>query len=332
LQPIRFVTDVSRPFANNVGWFAIKPVQKNRILANNSGRILPCLQVLGGYVCKPLHVALFDKIVLRLVFAMCFGPILVFIVGTQWGGSVISEGLMGGVYGAIISGFAIDQLSYIKPIEKMGWSWKGFFNKSCLGILVGILSLGFIFAGFYMVADSQDTTVENLISNIDWNSEAGMLLSLKGNAMALFCIGTGGLGIFFMAISWIIFGIIGGVTNNISVNKVQPNQGIKMSFRNGSIALMVTGFIFGLVLVSASQMPLISHGLFLSLIIGAKLGLSGAVKHYTPGAPAFFAKAEMGSVRFQQRKICWRLMPSAARVRPAASQDKERRLPPRSSP
>ena len=33
------------------------------------------------------------------------------------------------------------------------------------------------------------------------------------------------------------------------------------------------------------------------------------------GAPAFFAKAEMGSVRFQQRKICWRLLPSAARVR-----------------
>ena len=32
-----------------------------------------------------------------------------------------------------------------------------------------------------------------------------------------------------------------------------------------------------------------------------------------PGAPAFFAKAEMGSVRFQQRKICWRLLPSAAR-------------------
>ena len=35
------------------------------------------------------------------------------------------------------------------------------------------------------------------------------------------------------------------------------------------------------------------------------------------GAPAFFAKAEMGAVRFQQRKICWRLLPSAARVRPA---------------
>ena len=38
-----------------------------------------------------------------------------------------------------------------------------------------------------------------------------------------------------------------------------------------------------------------------------------------PGAPAFFAKAEMGSVRFQQRKICWRLLPSAARVRPASA-------------
>ena len=37
------------------------------------------------------------------------------------------------------------------------------------------------------------------------------------------------------------------------------------------------------------------------------------------GAPAFFAKAEMGSVRFQQRKICWRLLPSAARVRPASA-------------
>ena len=38
-----------------------------------------------------------------------------------------------------------------------------------------------------------------------------------------------------------------------------------------------------------------------------------------PGAPAFFAKAEMGFVRFQQRKICWRLLPSAARVRPASA-------------
>ena len=27
----------------------------------------------------------------------------------------------------------------------------------------------------------------------------------------------------------------------------------------------------------------------------------------------------MGSVRFQQRKICWRLLPSAARVRPASA-------------
>ena len=44
----------------------------------------------------------------------------------------------------------------------------------------------------------------------------------------------------------------------------------------------------------------------------------GVVWH-TPGAPAFFAKAEMGSVRFQQRKICWRLLPSEARVRPASA-------------
>lgn len=233
-----------------------------------------------------LPVALFDKIILRLVFAMCFGLISIFIVGTtQWGGSVISEGLMVGLWGAIVSGFAIDQLSYIKPIEKMGWSWKGFFKKACLGILVGILvgilSLGFMFAGFYMEADRQNITVENLISNIFENSEADMLQSLKGNVMALFCIGIGGMGIFFMAISWVIFGILGGVTNNISANKVQPNQGIKMSFRNGAIALMVTGFIFGLVLLSTNLMTLITYGLFLSLIIGAKLGLSGVVKHYT---------------------------------------------------
>ena len=42
-----------------------------------------------------------------------------------------------------------------------------------------------------------------------------------------------------------------------------------------------------------------------------------ASEYREAGAPAFFAKAEMGSVRFQQRKICWRLLPSAARVRPA---------------
>ncbi len=35
-------------------------------------------------------------------------------------------------------------------------------------------------------------------------------------------------------------------------------------------------------------------------------------------APAFFAKAEMGSIRFQQRKICWRLWPPAAPIRPAS--------------
>ncbi len=34
-------------------------------------------------------------------------------------------------------------------------------------------------------------------------------------------------------------------------------------------------------------------------------------------APQFFAKAEMGSVRFQQRKMTWRLMPSATSIRPA---------------
>ena len=35
-------------------------------------------------------------------------------------------------------------------------------------------------------------------------------------------------------------------------------------------------------------------------------------------APRFFAKAEMGSVRFQQRKMTWRLLPSAAPIRPAS--------------
>ncbi|WP_341325882.1 Y-family DNA polymerase [Methylotuvimicrobium sp. KM2] len=46
--------------------------------------------------------------------------------------------------------------------------------------------------------------------------------------------------------------------------------------------------------------------------------LSQAMAEFCTSAPRFFAKAEMGSVRFQQRKMTWRLLPSAAPIRPAS--------------
>ena len=49
-----------------------------------------------------------------------------------------------------------------------------------------------------------------------------------------------------------------------------------------------------------------------------RLEFSNPYQDEKASAPRFFAKAEMGSVRFQQRKMTWRLLPSAAPIRPAS--------------
>jgi eukaryotic-like serine/threonine-protein kinase len=88
----------------------------------------------------------------------------------------------------------------------------------------------------------------------------------------------------------LIFGLVGcGLTEKVKVGKASPNQGIKLSLKNSSAAMLVTLLIVGLIgalsvgLSGPSPNDLLrwglGYGLIVALILGLNRGGSAVIKH-----------------------------------------------------
>lgn len=86
-----------------------------------------------------------------------------------------------------------------------------------------------------------------------------------------------------------ITGVIEGLTDEISADKISPNVGIGLSLKNGMLAGLVSGLIGGLVvgLIFGLSEGLIGGlfagvnvGLIVGLIVGLNRGVAAAIKHY----------------------------------------------------
>jgi eukaryotic-like serine/threonine-protein kinase len=73
------------------------------------------------------------------------------------------------------------------------------------------------------------------------------------------------------------YGINGGLTDEISADKISPNLGIKLSLKNGIFAGLIAGLIGGL-RGGGTFRPI--FGLIVGLIVGFNRGGAAALKHY----------------------------------------------------
>jgi hypothetical protein len=144
---------------------------------------------------------------------------------------VVFTGLVVG----ILAGGGIGSLSRIESVEVMGWNWSGFLKKSIPGALIGLI------AGALAVA-------------VDFSGRPLTIWLLTAVCYAL-------AGALFG-------GIIGGLDGKVSEEKTRPNQGIILSLKNATTAvvlgLLVGGSLVGLILLPRA----IALGSSLSGIVG----------------------------------------------------------------
>jgi F0F1-type ATP synthase assembly protein I len=99
--------------------------------------------------------------------------------------------------------------------------------------------------------------------------------------------GLSGMMIFGLIVG-LVSGLIGGFTYSVKVRKESPNQGIKLSLKNSSIAFLVIGPISVLMLWTifafgrsgSAVIGSVNFGLIVGLIVGLNRGGLAVIKHY----------------------------------------------------
>jgi hypothetical protein len=169
-------------------------------------------------------------------------------------GSVLGEllfGLMCGPIVGVIAGLGVGSLNHIILVEAVSWKWKKFWKRTILALLT-ILTGGLIL--FFLIYSIS----ENFVTHDEFGK--GMM-----ELVMLFIV-------FFGLIFGLAFGLVGGFTGKVIVDKVSPNQGIKLSLKTSFAVYIVTVLIFG----STLGFP----GPVIGLLVGLNRGGSAVIKHY----------------------------------------------------
>jgi hypothetical protein len=145
----------------------------------------------------------------------------------------------------------------------MSWSWKQFWKNVPRGLKGGLI-FGLI---------------------------AGLLSSASARSSELRLSSALILGLFSALIFGLIRGLLGRLTDKVKGEKALPNEGIKLSGKNGTIAAVIGCVLFGsipgliIVLAGGGLRVGLVVGLIVWLTFGLPLGLnrggSAAVKHYS---------------------------------------------------
>jgi DNA polymerase III delta prime subunit len=186
------------------------------------------------------------------------------IIGRIHGPSV---GLLIGLLAGLIGGIGVESLRVISPVETMRWQWKQSWRKAIRGLIIGLI-VGLIFGLAFPL----------------------LMLLIPGAAMWVLTVpiylvgGTMTGGLFGVTVG----GLLGGLTDTVSTDKVLPNQGIKLSLKNTVLSILTFGlaavlmylitplYVILTITTSLPQLPLI-----IVLIGSLNRGGSVLVKHYS---------------------------------------------------
>ena len=165
----------------------------------------------------------------------------------------LSRGLIGGSFVGLICGLGVRSLKKITLVETLSWKWNQFWKRAIPGLIYGLI--------------------------------VGLMTDLIGEAI-------------YAAVSYaltgaLIFGLIGGLidgfTDRVKADKTNPNQGMKLSWKNSLAAFLVTWLTIGLSLGVIGRVEfwqgyqlirVLSSGLSSRLIVGVDRGGSAVIKHY----------------------------------------------------
>ncbi|SLM45459.1 membrane hypothetical protein [Nitrospira sp. ND1] len=151
-------------------------------------------------------------------------------------------GLLGGIIGS---------LNEIRLIEIMRWQSTQFWRPMVSGSAIGLLLAGLLDVMNFLLTEHSD--------------------AFGGDKFWSF----GFFGGLFGA-------VFGGLSDSVRVDKVSPNQGIRLSLKNGLVALSVSWLLFGLLFSLANEPRQAAViGLVFGLGIGLSRGGSAVLKHYS---------------------------------------------------
>jgi hypothetical protein len=171
--------------------------------------------------------------------------------------AVLSDGLIA----ALIAGLGVGSLNRISLVEVMSWSWKQFWKNVPSGLKGGLIA--------------------GLIAGLSVGLSVGLSKGLIAGLV---------LGLIVGLSFGLIRGLLGGLTVKVKEEKALPNEGIKLSGKNGTIAAVIGCVIFTSIFglftgLSAGLRVGLIYGLSLGPFFGLPLGLnrgwSAAVKHYS---------------------------------------------------
>jgi len=169
-------------------------------------------------------------------------------------GESIANGSMAGLLFGLIGGLGIRSLKEIHLVETMRWQLKGFMDGMISGSIIG-MGIGLII-GLGIVTTSDPLPILGIV----------LILGMIGGSLA---------------------GLISGLNDTVTNDKIFPNQGILSSLKNGSIALLLSWLCNGLVLsliywLGNYENPyhLVQFAFVFGLCVGLNRGGAAVVKHY----------------------------------------------------
>jgi hypothetical protein len=210
-----------------------------------------------------------------LSVALLLGLVVGLSVGLREG---LKEGLgaglsLGLLLGLLVGVLGIGPLNRISLVEVMGWSWKPFWKNVLGGLIFGpIFGLIAVLWGGLMFALREGRI-------------GGLSEALSDMLMPVLALGL----ILGLTIG-LIRGLNNALTDKIKGEKGLPNEGIKLSAKNGTIAAaigcVIFGSIFGLSVglifgLSVGLSVGLTFGLIFGLVLGLNRGGSAAVQHYS---------------------------------------------------
>lgn len=209
--------------------------------------------VLLGLIVK------FDSAVIN---GLLCGLVFVAVGILEFGLDKTSEWLPLGLFAALVGWVGIGSLNTIRTVETMRWSWRIFLLKTLKGFAVGALISG-LFGG--------------VLYGLHRGIKEGVLFGLF-------------IGLLSGLLAGLVNGLIKGFSDQVSDLKTKPNQGIRLTLKNGAMVLMLAMVILGAIAwaifsVSSSVLGSFVSGLILGfsngLIIGLNRGLATVIKHYS---------------------------------------------------
>ncbi len=218
------------------------------------------LSITGLGVVMALGLALrFDSAIINGVLCGCAFSLIGIV---QNGLGDMANWLSDGIFYGLIAGVGVGTLNTIKTLEVMTWSWRIFFAKAFKGFGISGM-LGGALSG--ILYGTMHSPKEGLMVGV----VVGMLCGLLGG---------------------LIYGMVAGFTDHVSNDKTRPNQGIRLTLKNGALIGLMAAIVVGLMAGSiyGTTGPLLAGiitglilGLSSGLIVGLNRGLATVIKHYS---------------------------------------------------